>query len=347
MVNKRLLLDDSISCTGLYMLTNLLRPLSVSMLLTVSLSGLSHAETTPDLQPHQIQLSPETQQTFQYYTLPTPSNPTQAIIIMHGHARNIIKTAIAGQQLSDNLSKDKPLIVIPFFAVSDDQRCSNADTPKINDQQASWTCGSWLNGGRDTKNQVSAFQAIDDVIADIIKTYPQITRVTIAGFSAGAQFTQHYVGFAHLPQQIKVRYLISDPGSWLYFSADRPVSVNTTTCPAYNNWKYGMANLPAYLQPQKDQALINYKTANITYFVGAEDNSKSKRAFYHILDKSCAANAQGNFRRDRAENYAQYDATWIKPDTPHSLIVVPHCGHQISCVFKSKTMSDYLNNTTF
>lgn len=44
-------------------------------------------------------------------------------------------------------------------------------------------------------------------------------------FLAGGQFVQRYVGFAEVrrPHSFPVRYVVAEPGSWLYFDPERPV----------------------------------------------------------------------------------------------------------------------------
>jgi hypothetical protein len=51
-----------------------------------------------------------------------------------------------------------------------------------------------------------------------------------------------------------------------------------------------------------------------------------------LLDQNCGAEAEGNFRLDRGQNYAAYDARMLAMGR-HKLIVVPGCAHNVACVF--------------
>jgi hypothetical protein len=69
---------------------------------------------------------------------------------------------------------------------------------------------------------------------------------------------------------------------------------------------------------------------------GALDSSSARGTFYPILDKSCAANAQGPYRLQRGIVYAFYDRTLLAPEKHRTVTIVPNCSHNVSCVFPSK-----------
>ena len=79
----------------------------------------------------------------------------------------------------------------------------------------------WIEGGLDNAGKTGSFNAMDNLLADMKRRWPSLQTITVAGFSAGAQFVQHYVGFAH-PPAVRLRYVVADPGSWLYFDHLRP-----------------------------------------------------------------------------------------------------------------------------
>jgi hypothetical protein len=75
---------------------------------------------------------------------------------------------------------------------------------------------------------------------------------------------------------------------------------------------------------------------------GTLDSSSANGAYYGILDKSCAANAQGSFRLQRGILYAFYDRMLLAPDKSRKVTIVPNCAHDVSCVFPSKEGSEVL-----
>ncbi|WP_265259953.1 hypothetical protein [Serratia marcescens] len=134
------------------------------------------------------------------------------------------------------------------------------------------------NGGK-----TGSFNAMDNLLADLKRRWPSLQSITVAGFSAGAQFVQHYVGFAQPPSGVRLRYVVADPGSWLYFDRLRPLpaswgscgsektcrfrwqTLDAGRCPQANRWKFGLEALPAHLQRAADAARRRYAAADITY----------------------------------------------------------------------------------
>lgn len=321
----------------------------VSTLILLFLPLFSHAQSLPlfDETPHQLTLAPPSTATFTYYSFSPSIAPTHVFILVHGHPHDVKQIIRVEKNLSRLLAFKNTLFIAPFFDVDTKNaaRCTNKDTPESVDTNAKWNCRSWMSGGLAEQGDVSAFQAMDHLISHLLTQWPSLTQVTLAGFSAGAQFTQHYIGFAQLPANIDIRYIVSDPGSWLYFSPDR---INTSDisaqCSSVNVWKYGMDLLPSHLKEQQSTALTQYKRARITYLVGENDQLGAKHSFTKTLDKSCAANAQGVDRYERAIRYAEYDKKMINPTEPHLLYVVPKCSHEVQCVFESKTVINLLSS---
>ena len=66
-----------------------------------------------------------------------------------------------------------------------------------------------------------------------------------------------------------------------------------------------------------------YAEADIRYLEGALDSSAASGAYYRILDKSCAANAQGPYGLQRGFAYAQYDRTVLAPEQRRKVVSCP------------------------
>ncbi len=286
--------------------------------------------------------------TLHYYaSLPDGATPGRAVVALHGHPRDADRTfdaTLAAVRLAG--ASNDVLVIAPVFQVSADRAasCSAPGTPAAQEGDLLWTCASWIEGGRAANfAQPTSFAVLDAVVADVARRWPALRGITVAGFSAGAQMVQHAIGFARPPSPGPVlRYLVSDPGTWLYFDPfpappTPPASpaADADACPDLDRWKYGTADLPAALGRSAAEARARYAAADITYMAGALDDADRPGAYYRILDKSCAARAQGPFRLQRAQAYAAYDRAMLSPNRPRPLIVVPGCAHDVACVFPS------------
>ncbi|MDE1167294.1 MAG: hypothetical protein PW845_18445 [Pseudomonas sp.] len=264
--------------------------------------------------------------TLHYYSSLTPGTAaSRALIVLHGHPRDAQRTFEAGLA-----TQSSPLVISPLFQVPAAQaaKCQSPGEPSAQPGDLLWSCGAWLAGApASNAPQVTAFKAMDALIAEVHRQWPQVDQITLAGFSAGAQMVQHYIGFAAMaPKGVTVRYVVADPGTWLYFSDQRPYP--SADCPALNQWKYGTAQLPDWLGRSAEQARAQYAAADIHYLLGELDQGTGKGTANRVLDRSCAAMAQGPYRLQRGQAYAQQDPN-------HPLTLVPGCAHDVRCVFPS------------
>jgi len=292
-----------------------------------------------------------------------PTGPRSALIVIHGHPRDAnitFNAALAASSLAD--TRKNTVIIAPVFQVSPDEasKCSTAGVPTAQTGDLLWTCASWLDGGEaDNARGITSFTALDALVVEVTRRWPTVRVVTIAGFSAGAQMVQHYIGFAaaDVSSKIAIRYVVADPGTWLYFDGVRPIAEGdttnestcadascrfhlappTNTCPNVNQWKYGTDGLPASLKRTASVARAHYVSADIFYLEAAQDSGTGRGTYSHILDKSCAAEAQGSFRLQRGLAYAAYDRQLLAPNKHRAVVVIPDCAHDVTCVFTSPT----------
>jgi pimeloyl-ACP methyl ester carboxylesterase len=303
-----------------------------------------------------------------YYASQSPTvsgqaGPTSAVIVVHGHPRDANTIFNAAQAAVASAGDTGTTVVIaPVFQVAPDEagKCSTAGVPAAQSGDLLWTCASWIDGGQATDApNMTSFTAMDALIAEVKQQWPSVRVVTVAGFSAGAQMVQHYIGFAStgISEKIAIRYVVADPGTWLYFDKVRPVAdsdVQTmdasncadTACrfqlvppnPACRNvnlWKYGTDALPLSLNLSAAQARMRYTHADIRYIEAALDSGSGKGTSARILDKSCAAEAQGSYRLQRGLAYAAYDRQQLAPAKHRRVVVIPNCAHDVACVFAS------------
>ena len=301
---------------------------------------------------------------------PADDAATSVLIAMHGHPRDANRTLAVAALAARQAGRDADtLIVAPQFQVARpaDERCRTPGVPAAQAGDALWTCGSWMEGAGAKRGGVSSFAAMDQLLADLKRRWPRLRNVTVSGFSAGAQFVQHYIGFANPPAGMAVRYVIADPGSWLYFDPVRPTAqrdgraVDASTCTApdgtcsftfaapptgqcadYDRWKYGIDQAPAALGRTGQAARTRYVDADIAYLEGAVDTGDGPGMANRLLDKSCGAQLQGPYRLQRGVAYAAYDRQVLAPSTPRTLTVVPGCAHSVLCVFPSPAAAGVL-----
>lgn len=284
---------------------------------------------------------------FHYFTSPTPGTPpSRALIVMHGHPRDAQRTLEATERAvaAAGQSADT-LIVAPQFQVPAQLAggCSLPGTPAAGTDELLWDCRSWVEGAP-ASNQpaVSAYDVLDALVAHLRRQWPSLQRITVAGFSAGGQMVQHYLGYAApAPAGVHLRYVVASPGSWLYFDAPAPGPASAA-CPQANRWRYGTDGAPAWLSRSASAARQHYAEADVRYLVGALDASDGPGTFYKILDKSCAALRQGPFRAQRAQAYAAYDAGALATTGAHRLNLVPGCAHDVGCVFPAAAAREAL-----
>ena len=187
---------------------------------------------------------------------------------------------------------------------------------------------------------LSSYAALDKILErlDDRKRFPALREVVIAGHSGGAQVVQRYALTTQADKAlqadgIKVRYVIANPSSYAYFNAQRPIpTFDAANCPAFNTWKYGLKELPAYAEGQKHRQLEQaYVERDITYLLGAKDTDPNHPA----LDKSCEAEAQGAFRLERGKNYFEYLTQRHPQGLNQRLVEVPGVGHNGEQMFTS------------
>ncbi|WP_455922550.1 hypothetical protein [Pseudomonas putida] len=254
-----------------------------------------------------------------YFASQAPNDQAQsALIVLHGFHHDARRTFDTGVAVAP-----QGLVIAPLFASVGNQ-CQGSDEPAPQPGDLQWSCGGWAQGEPALQGgTVTAFQAMDALIAQVRRQWPSVRSITVAGFSAGAQLVQHYIGFA--APQPGLRFVVADPGSWLYFNATRPYPAGD--CPALNQWKYGTDHLPAWLPHDARTAARRYADAEVHYLAGTLDTGRGKGTAYKVLDRSCAAMAQGAYRFERAQAYAQAQG--------QPLIEIPGCGHDMRCVFES------------
>jgi len=270
-----------------------------------------------------------------YYVNQPASAPTALLVSFHGYPRDANYTFAATLTAAKAAGAQDTLVVSPVFGVTDSKSCQADGVPATDAAKDHvWTCSSWAAGSASSSG-VTSYAAVDALVDNLLTKYPTIQDITVAGFSAGAQFTQRYVYVNQLPSG--ARFVVSSPGSYAYPDSRRATSggsfevPSNSSCPSYDTWKYGMQGAPDGASVEK------YKAANVSYLAGSDDDGDIKGAYYSILDKSCAATLQGgNSRLARATTFSDYmHSVQQVPASNHTFTQVPGCSHDVGCVFPS------------
>lgn len=261
---------------------------------------------------------------------------THAVIAVHGDERNAWSsfTGVRDAAAQTGHGADT-LVVSPSFKIDDDD--PDDDEVRFADQQ------DWKDGGDAARPRgVSSFDMVDDlvrVLADRSR-FPRLTRITVAGHSAGGQFTQRYAALGKAVGRtpgVTMDFAPANPSTFLYLTPERPdltdtsgrrFRVPTTSC-AYDRYKFGLVDRNRYARDTPAAAIVGqYVAQRVTYLQGALDTGTES------LDTTCAARLQGTNRLERGRFYAAYVSSRF-PSAHHRLVTVPGVGHDRRGMFVS------------
>jgi pimeloyl-ACP methyl ester carboxylesterase len=203
---------------------------------------------------------------------------------------------------------------------------------------------------------------MDDLVRKLAdkKVFPNLTRVVIAGHSAGGQFAARYVmtNRVHGTLGVDMHYVVANPSSYAWPAAVRPLPTgdadptkghkealppdeekvhtdftfgpfDAAKAPRFNQWPAGLDSLTGYaakLTP--DQLRKNLVDRPVTYLLGHVDVLPLGG-----FDSSPNAMAQGPTRRARGEAFFKYVTETM--GAKHKAIIVSECGHNDRCVYTS------------
>lgn len=240
---------------------------------------------------------------------------TSALIVVHGASRNAdnyFPSGSAGAFLAGKL--ESTLVVAPRFPMPQDKLAPGeiAFQPGGDD---------WRGGGPAVDlPTVNAYDVIDKLLAHFAdkKLYPNMKKIVLFGHSAGGQFVNRYVAVSRYESTLPVTFVVSNPSSYLYFDASRPVP--NAECKGFNGWKYGLEG-----KLNSEGFAANAVRRPVTYLLGEYDVTPQ-----FSFDASCSAMTQGPNRFQRGVNYLEYINGKYKAQ--HTLVKVPNCGHNGRCM---------------
>jgi pimeloyl-ACP methyl ester carboxylesterase len=295
---------------------------------------------------------------YSTYSLTKP-NPAirRALIMVHGTNRNAdhyFKTSIGAAFLADAL--EDTIVIAPSIR-SSEKGCDD----KLEPNEVSWSCrgDSWRSGGVSISDpKLTSFDCVDQIVRMLAnkRVFPNLTRVVIAGHSAGGQFVSRYEMANRIDSTLPVAitYVVANPSSYAWPVPTRPLpigdaapenavmgwksdtphtdfsygSFDTSKAPAYDIWPYGLERRTnGYTAQESDQQLRNQLVSRPTTYLLSQVDTLPLGGF----DSSPNAMAQGATRRARGEAFAHYLNT--KMGGHASVMIIPECGHNDRCVY--------------
>jgi pimeloyl-ACP methyl ester carboxylesterase len=262
---------------------------------------------------------------------------TRALVMVHGQNRNAddyFRTAVAAAFLAGAL--EDTLVIAPRFS-SSDGNCRD----KLEPNEVNWPCSgnSWRAGGPAVSDsRLTSYDLMDEVLRKLARkaVFPNLKAAVVAGHSAGGQFAARYAmaNLVHEELGMRVTYLVSNPSSYAYLDALRPVEegiyrpyADRANCTGYDRWPFGLEGRSGYAARLPVEQLRKQLAGRpVTYLLGELDTVPLAG-----FDSSCPAMAQGPSRLARGQAFHKYVNG--KHGARHELILAPMCGHNARCVF--------------
>ncbi|KAH3762870.1 alpha/beta hydrolase [Pelomyxa schiedti] len=276
----------------------------------------------------------------------------EVVIVQHGMDRNAddyLCYMIGSRDIAYPLGNSSILILSFQFQQYPD------DNPGMND--LFWDDESWNMGGHSSQKQpwtISSFAVTDYMISLLLQhaNFPDLREIVFAGHSAGGQFSTRYAQGNLMPQgypidssPIHVRYVVANPSSYGYMNAERaltgsdPFSIpDSSDCPTYNQWRYGLDELNEYMSiPGVENIILNYKPRDVVYLLGTNDTCNElldPTCDSHGLDTGCEAMMQGRWRYERGTTWFRF-LDYFYGETVQREVDVPGVGHDGEAMFQS------------
>ena len=266
---------------------------------------------------------------------------TRAVVLVHGVLGRDVYVRSADELATASGASRTTLLIAPQFLSDLDVR-----NRRLPDAILHWRITTPGSGGEATgPAPIGSFEVLDAILARLADRarFPDLQRVVVAGHSGGGQMVQRYAVVGHdasalTARGVRVRYVVANPSSYLYFSADRPkpgggfAPADDARCAGVNRWRYGLPGAPAYVV-ERDPSVLEqaYVAREVVYLLGTEDTDPN----HFELDRSCAGEAQGPHRYARGHAYVHYLQTRHPSGLNHRLWDVAGVGHQGRAMFMS------------
>jgi pimeloyl-ACP methyl ester carboxylesterase len=250
------------------------------------------------------------------------------VVVVHGALRDSDRY-LASARHAARLAASDALIVAPQFLADVDRA----------DGALYWRVEGW-KGGYPALGPapLSSFGVMDSLLARLAPAPGPDPAVVVFGNSAGGQFVNRYAAVGRGPdvlaaRGLRVRFVVANPSTYLYFSRERPVPVPDAA--HVNDWRYGFDRAPGYVDANPGRSLERYLGRDVTIVLGELDNDEASL----LLEVSPAAMAQGTNRLDRGLRYDQHVRALARAaglPFRHRLIRLAGVGHTAADVLAAE-----------
>ncbi len=195
-----------------------------------------------------------------------------------------------------------------------------------------WT-SHWQQGADSLDgSQTSSFAVLDRILELAVASFPNASRVVLAGHSSGGQIINRYIAVGSaIADHKSIVFVVMNPSSYLYVDDRRmqsdgsyaPLANAAAVCPGYNHWKYGLVGPPPYAAKLSVDEIRNRMfRRKVVFLAGSADTLTGDG-----VDHRCPALVQGKTRLDRTLNYWGYVQTFPQWKENATLSIVPGIGH--------------------
>ena len=259
----------------------------------------------------------------------------RVVIMVHGIDRNVDFYFRSVRAARDAAGGDPQatLLIAPQFLADVDVAAFHLPSTVLHWDADNWQAGEPAHG----PVALSAFDVFDAILRRVADRalLPAVTTVVVAGHSAGGQVVHRYsiVGRGEgllIGHGVHVRYVVANPSSYLYLSAERPERVDAATCPGFNRWRYGLLDPPPYVGSTAGLD-APFAARDVIYLLGTADVDPHQSD----LATNCAAEAEGAYRLVRGTNYFAYLKGRYRVGFAQRLALVPGVAHQAGRMFNS------------
>lgn len=274
-----------------------------------------------------------------YYRNLAPTGPLpairRAIIVIHGKSRHADGAMQAVVDAGTPAERAETIVLAPFFQPRKPNRPF----------QLYWDDG-WEEGALSETEapqipRRGSFVIVDTFVQLLANraAFPNLREIVVAGHSAGGQLSQRYAALSRFdaPAPLRVRYVVSNPGTYMYLSAHRYLSGTFVVppqpirmiCSTWNHYRYGLQARPSYAAAASDeQVRTQFPRRVVTYLLGGDDTGKED------LDQSCAASLEGKHRLARGKTFFAFMNAFF-PGHKHDLVIAPGQPHSAGMMYRS------------
>lgn len=272
-------------------------------------------------------------------------NPTvkRAVVVIHGSRRDAGGYDAVEQRAIHDSGETfwNTLLIAPEFLEQND-----ADVNQVPDDDLRWRHAAWTDGENAHNSLISSFDALDAIFERLSNhiLLPNLQSVVLVGYAGGALMVQHYAvvgrgSDALIKSGVHLRFVIANPSSYLYFSAERPFpdshgdfkfSVPARECAdEVNRWRFGIVDPPPYAS-QADFSNLErqYIRRDVIYLLGTDATDPHEAG-----DISCAAEDEGSDRFQRGIAYFRYlelrHPELMEASATQQLWFVPGAGNDV------------------